>query len=719
MEGLRQGDPEQLGPYRLLGRLGRGGMGQVFLGRSPGGHLLAIKAIHAELAGDREFRWRFSREVAAARRVDGLFTAQLVDADTEGPVVWLATAYVAGASLADAVAAHGPLPEASVVALAAGLAEGLTAIHKAGLVHRDLKPQNVLLAHDGPRVIDFGISRAAEESSLTQTGTLVGSPGFMSPEQAEGGLVGPETDVFSLGAVLAFAATGEGPFGTGSAPALLYRVVHGSPRTDNLPGQIRELVRPCLAKDPSQRPTAARLLKDLGTVLPASDWLPPGLRSSSDPPVTTEGKDDYAHPAAARDQATHQASTITPVPPDAARVPVVSPGEPRHSQYDLPRRQTTWSARRRARREQRKTLAEAEAWKDSSSARLEEEQRIESARRKMERVGRKIEPSPVRIRAMAYIVSYDDGTLTPVHRGPLKAGTPIKVGPTPSAIAIRPDGAVGYVTNRGLGAVTPVDLVTATRGNPIVVGSAPVGIAITPDGTTAYVACDASEGQAPIGDMPGCTVTPINLGTGAPGVPIRAGTIKPTAIAITPDGSTAYVVGADNDLGTAIPIELGTGTPGSPIPVGPSPTAIAIASDGITAYVVNGNCMVIPIDLSANHANPPIDVGLGRAADLASIALSPNGAAAYVVGGKMPDRLKIVPINLATNRCRQELRFSGRYGAPTAVTVDTDNSHAFVTCSSPNGGMVGLVDLTGLHPGGNWIEVGRNPCSIGMRYQPQ
>ena len=211
VEELQPGDPQTIGPYRLVGRLGQGGMGRVFLGMSRGGRPVAVKAIRAELAADPGFRTRFGREVAAARRVSGMYTAMVVDADVDGPVAWLATAYVPGPSLAEAVDSHGPLPEVSLLALAAGLAESLNAIHAAGVVHRDLKPSNVLLAEDGPRVIDFGISRAAESTALTQTGLVVGSPGFMSPEQAIGGAIGPPSDIFNLGAVLAFAATGEGP----------------------------------------------------------------------------------------------------------------------------------------------------------------------------------------------------------------------------------------------------------------------------------------------------------------------------------------------------------------------------------------------------------------------------------------------------------------------------------------------------------------------------
>jgi eukaryotic-like serine/threonine-protein kinase len=271
---LQPDDPQSIGPYRLVGQLGQGGMGRVFLGVSPGGRPVAVKAIRAELAANPEFRARFGREVAAARRVSGVFTAQVVDADVDGPVAWMATAYVPGPSLAEAVDTHGPLPDASLLALAAGLAESLNAIHAVGVVHRDLKPSNVLLAEDGPRVIDFGISRATESTMLTQAGLVVGSPGFMSPEQAMGSDVGPPSDIFNLGAVLAFAATGEGPFGTGTTAALLYRVVHGAPSLDGVPPTVRPLIEHCLAKDPRQRPTANGLLAEVGALQPDGTWLP-------------------------------------------------------------------------------------------------------------------------------------------------------------------------------------------------------------------------------------------------------------------------------------------------------------------------------------------------------------------------------------------------------------------------------------------------------------
>lgn len=276
-QDLQPWDPRKVGRYWLLGRLGCGGMGVVFLGRSPGGRLVAVKVVRSELAGEAEFRNRFAREVAAARTVSGLFTAAVVDADTDAPVPWLATAFVPGLSLADTVTKHGPLPARSVLAMAAGLAEGLGAIHAAGIVHRDMKPSNVLLAEDGPRIIDFGISQAAEASMLTGTGLVFGSPGFMSPEQAKGLRVGPPSDVFSLGSVLTFAATGEGPFGAAPSATLLYRVVFNPPDTTGLPAALRPLVERCLAKDPEQRPTTEELLAELNTGPPAEGWLPASI----------------------------------------------------------------------------------------------------------------------------------------------------------------------------------------------------------------------------------------------------------------------------------------------------------------------------------------------------------------------------------------------------------------------------------------------------------
>ncbi|MFK0292062.1 protein kinase [Streptomyces sp. NPDC090442] len=281
MEPLAADDPRVLGGYRLLGRLGAGGMGRVYLGRSAGGRTVAVKAVHAQYAADEQFRARFRREVASARRVGGAWTAPVLDADPDAAVPWVATGYVAGPSLARAVADHGPLAAPSVRALGAGLAEALTAVHALGLVHRDVKPSNVLLTLDGPRLIDFGIARATDGTvSLTSTGASVGSPGYMAPEQILGNGAEGAADVFSLGAVLAFAATGTSPFPGDSSAALLYKVVHEEPELGpELTGALRELVASCLAKDPARRPTpeavAARLAGGAGAAaLVRAGWLP-------------------------------------------------------------------------------------------------------------------------------------------------------------------------------------------------------------------------------------------------------------------------------------------------------------------------------------------------------------------------------------------------------------------------------------------------------------
>ncbi|MEH0551336.1 serine/threonine-protein kinase [Streptomyces sp. B21-101] len=274
MEALKPTDPRQVGRYRISALLGAGGMGRVFLGRSPSGRLVAVKMVRAELAEDPGFRRRFAQEVAAARKVTGFYTAALVDADPDGSPPWLATAYVPGMALDQAVAAHGPWPVGPVRMLGAGLAEALEAIHAAGLVHRDLKPSNVLIAADGPRVVDFGISVAAESTALTRTGTILGTPGFMAPEQLTGDPVTPATDVFAFGAVLTYAAVGTGPFGTGSAQSLNFRIAYEEPRLDRLPRPGLEIVARCLAKNPADRPAVGELIEELAQVTGVGGYTP-------------------------------------------------------------------------------------------------------------------------------------------------------------------------------------------------------------------------------------------------------------------------------------------------------------------------------------------------------------------------------------------------------------------------------------------------------------
>ncbi|MBO2455630.1 serine/threonine-protein kinase [Actinomadura barringtoniae] len=264
-------DPVAIGPYAPLRLLGEGGMGKVFLARSPGSRLVALKVIRPEYADDPGFRERFRREADAARKVSGFFTTPVIDADAEGTQPWLATSYVPAPSLSEIVRRYGRMPEPALRALGAGLAEALIAIHAAGLIHRDLKPGNVLVAEDGPRVIDFGISRALDGTQVTRTGGMVGTPGYMSPEQvASGREIGAASDVFSLGCVLVFAATGVHPFGDGDAATLLYRVVYEEPKLDGVPGGLRGVVEDCLAKDPAARPPLTALLERFAPAHPGA-----------------------------------------------------------------------------------------------------------------------------------------------------------------------------------------------------------------------------------------------------------------------------------------------------------------------------------------------------------------------------------------------------------------------------------------------------------------
>jgi len=276
MQPLGHDDPRRIGDYRLLGVLGTGGMGRVYLGRNAGGRTVAVKVIRPDLITDPEFRVRFQREVSAARRVGSSCTAPVLDADVNADPPWLATGYVAGLALSDAVERFGPFGERSLLVLARGLAEALIAVHQAGVVHRDLKPSNVLLAVDGPKVIDFGIARAVEDTALTATGTVIGSPAFMCPEQVTGETVGPAGDMFALGGVLTYAASGQGPFGSGDTVQLLFRIVYEEPRLDAVPDALRGLVAACLSKNPGERPSPRQVLEHLDGLgdLERTGWLP-------------------------------------------------------------------------------------------------------------------------------------------------------------------------------------------------------------------------------------------------------------------------------------------------------------------------------------------------------------------------------------------------------------------------------------------------------------
>ncbi|MFI0410035.1 serine/threonine-protein kinase [Actinomadura sp. 3N508] len=291
MDPIRPGDPRQVGGYRLLGRLGAGGMGVVYLGRSPAGRPVAVKIIKERYAADAVFRARFRREVAAARTVTGAFTAPILDADPDAAMPWLVTAYLPGLTLREAVGTFGALPAVPARVLAMGLAEALADIHRAGLAHRDLKPGNIMLTADGPRVIDFGIARPDGGTAITKVGAVLGTPGFMSPEQASGGVAGPESDVFSFGAVLAYAATGREPFGRGDAATMRRRVAEARADLGGVTDLgLAGLIAACLRRDPGERPSAVQILDMLDRIgedaPPSPDhgtgWLPAALAEAID-----------------------------------------------------------------------------------------------------------------------------------------------------------------------------------------------------------------------------------------------------------------------------------------------------------------------------------------------------------------------------------------------------------------------------------------------------
>ncbi|WP_314252091.1 protein kinase domain-containing protein [Streptomyces kutzneri] len=351
MKPLETGDPTSLGEgrYRLVGRLGQGGMGVVYLGRSRSGRAVAVKVVRPELSTEPGFRRRFADEVAAARRVGGFHTAPVVDADPDGDPAWLVTAFVPGPTLQAVLARVGSLPLDTLTVLAAGLAEALEAIHRAGVIHRDLKPANIIVAEDGPRVIDFGIARALDGTSLTQTGLQVGTPGFLAPEQLTGGgVLTPAVDMFALGVVLTQAAGGA-PFGDGPSAARHYKVVYEEPDLTAVPGELRAAIGACLSKDPAARPTPAAFLGTLTVRHPdGGSWLPEAATQLLPPPepavrpTTPDSPSDTAQelpvpdtaPPAVAEPRTEQSRTVTG--PAARRSP--APAQVSRADSGKPRR---------------------------------------------------------------------------------------------------------------------------------------------------------------------------------------------------------------------------------------------------------------------------------------------------------------------------------------------------------------------------------------------
>ncbi len=313
---LLQTDPSQVGRYRLVARLGAGGMGVVYLGASQDGQQVAVKVLRPELADNPEFRARFGREVTMLTRVQGVCTVRVIQADTKGPKPFLVTEYADGPSLSEYIDARGPLHAGMLYGLATGLAEALTAIHAAGIVHRDLKPSNILLTAGGPKVIDFGIAQALDTTSLTKTGITLGSAGFMAPEQLMGKAWTP-ADIFTWAVTVAYAASGQPPFGTGPPDAIMYRIVHAEPDISAVPPGLRPLVEAALAKEPGDRPTAPQLLSEL-------------THTNAQPSV------GYGNPTQTILAQTWHPSAPGPVGPPPGSAPLPTPRSSRHRKILLP-----------------------------------------------------------------------------------------------------------------------------------------------------------------------------------------------------------------------------------------------------------------------------------------------------------------------------------------------------------------------------------------------
>jgi DNA-binding beta-propeller fold protein YncE len=650
MDALHDDDPRQLGPYALLGRLGAGGMGQVYLGRTPDGRLAAVKAVHSAHAGDPRFRTRFAREIDTARRVRAPWTAAIIDADPDANRPWLASAYVPGPSLEQLVSGSGPLPEAVVGVLACRLADALAAVHAGGVVHRDLKPSNVLLAADGPWLVDFGIARAVDATRLTNTGMVVGTPAFMSPEQANGEDGDPPADVFSLGSTLVFAATGEGPFGTtGNPVAMLYRITDSEPQLDALPESLRGELAACLAKDPAARPTARELAIRFASWADRPDgWPPPGVPA---PP---------AAPGAAAE----------PVLPGVLR-----PGTPRT------RRKVTMIAGAVA------VVLAATAGLVALLPRSDSPAGAEPVALPQAVGAPAPEPGPSGARPLANV----------------QFGTDSRV--AAENVAVRPDGTKAYLLN------SDGVLVLDTAANAVTVKVNIPGYAssmsISKDGRRLGVVTHRSLVVIDTGtDQP---IAMIDLG-GGPGlsVPFGADSFNPNLgidmpnlpgkTALNTDGRFAYVANTASDAVAVVDIDAGRIV--DAIPTGSKPDGIAITPDGtrlLAGTLIGRERAVTVLDTASGSTvaevaleKPmPIVLGSGPERGLEKIVVSPEGSRAYVLG--TGEAIQVVDPRAATklgelrvpgNLTDLAISPSGRYlylpnrrdSAREVLVVDTANA---------------------------------------------
>jgi len=660
MEELRAYDPAWLGRFQLLGRLGAGGMGEVYLGRASDGRLAAVKAVHPGYAGDPAFRTRFAREISTAAGLRAPWTATVLDADPDAGRPWLASEYVPGPSLERAVSETGPLPEPAVRVLAARLACALAALHAAGVVHRDLKPSNVVLAASGPWLVDFGIARAADVTQITHTGTMLGTPAFMSPEQAAGEEAGPPSDVFSLASVLAFAASGDGPFGsTGNAVALLYRVSHRDPELAGVPDGLRAELEPCLAKDPGARPAADQLSRELAhwaTGPAALAWPPRAVvelterteRESAT--VLTRVSTPPTVPV------TQSISPSTSVPPTLA---VTTPAYPRLPSPHPAR--PGWEDRRG------RSLAIVAACAAVLVLLVGVPILVRSSG-----------PAPETPDPIAPAVNAPAPTL--VASGARQLTTVPFGGDLPNSVAVSPDSARVWVANhQGL------TMLDATTNAPVLRVDMPSGsqaVALSKDGRQVYgtnlsgflYVVDAATGQA---------VTTVPLPRGADQIaPVAGGRVyvssrlvntlsvvdtegagsvvatipvnQPFWIAASPDGQRVYAGTEDSVL----TVDTTTNAVLATVPVGRRVRAITVAPDGGRAYV--------GVDETINVLDGHTGGKLGELRSskyVDGLAVSPNGRYLYAAGFiGTPERNEVTVLDLSTGFVADHIGLSDQTG---------------------------------------------------------
>ncbi|MFC4947680.1 serine/threonine-protein kinase [Pseudonocardia sp. GCM10023141] len=610
MEPLASGDPRTIGRFTLRGVLGTGGMGRVYLAEDPASSgQVAVKVIRSELAEDADFRARFHREVAAATLVPGAFTAAVVDSDTAAASPWIATRYVPGPSLTERVDEHGPLPAGELRVLARGLLQALAAVHAAGLVHRDLKPSNVLLAADRPRIIDFGIARAADATRLTTTGSVIGTPAYMAPEQALGRSdLGPACDVFALGSVLVFAATGRSPYDAPLTPAILFRILHQDPDLGDTPEPVRALVRRCLVRDPAARPDATTLL---GATRPGWQRRFPLLAGAAAVVAAAVAAGVLLLP---------QAAAPGPVPPSpVATAPAGDPDFPAITvgpTFALGFRTGPVTASA-----ERVYVGDV----DTGAIAAFDTAGAPAGRVDVGRFPTALALSPTRLfvalnSAPTRIVAVDPTTLQVTGGMDLPAGT---TNVRAIALALSPDATTLYVLDPPSSSVLAIDAATLTVRATWTYGAADaMAMAAGPDGRV-YVALGDFTATGTVTVLDASTLTRITTFPGA---------AAPADLATSPDGRTLYLADVnpspEPDAGGVWVLDTATGRRTARLTAPPTPAAVLAGARWLYA--------TDPVE----HVITAYAIGTGTASRTATlsdtiddIAIAPDGRTLYAVGG--------------------------------------------------------------------------------------